>query len=336
VLPKLFAAPRSASASRATTRLWTNPSDLAIALESQVVPSAPVYYQPREQLGPRIVLTLPVGVVLGIAYGFVSCLVTQVFEQSALFIVVTPLFGGAIAASSRWVANRAQVRSLRFRLALAVAMSAIALYVGWQAYLVLADLRIFDFTPTWTMSPAKLVRGLVELADNNHGLWSWVCWIVEAATVFSMVVYLMHEVDIEVPFCEECHAWTKVVVSFELSNDDIGAAEERLRAGDAAALAAMRPRPQGADEYGVVRVYSCTCGNSRYVSLDHEHREAGKSAGLRTYTIGSRPSLYFDPGSSATTDLIPVVTNLEIDELTEQVLTTARAELANRQHSSTS
>ena len=226
------------------------------------------------------------------------------------------------------------MRSRQWRLALALATSAIALYAGWQAYLVLVDLRIFDFTPTWTMSPAKLVHGLVELANSN-GRWSWLWWLVEAAIVVSMVVYLMREVDIEVPFCEKCHAWTKVVVSFELSNEDTRAAEERLLAGDAAALATMRPRPRGADEYAVVRVYCCKCGNSRYVSLDRAQREAGTSAGLRTYHgIGSRPSLYFDLGTSETTDLTPVVTNLEIDSLTEQALTTARDEIQRRHSSS--
>jgi hypothetical protein len=293
------------------------------------VAPAPVYYHPHEQLGPRLLLTLPVAVGLGIVYAFVSCLVTQVFEESPLFIVVTPLFGGAVAAASIWVADRAQVRSRHARRALAVATSAIALYAGWQAYLVLADLRIFDFTPTWTMSPVKLAHGLVELANSN-GRWSWFWWFVEAAIVVGMVVYLMRSVDIEVPFCEKCHAWTKVVVSFELSDADTLAAKERLIAGDAAALATMRPRPRGENEYAVVRAYRCKCGSSRYVSLDRAQREAGKSAGLSTYRIGSRPSLYFDLGSSETTDLTPVVTNLEINDLTEQALATARGVLAKR------
>jgi hypothetical protein len=115
------------------------------------------------------------------------------------------------------------------------------------------------------MSPAKLGHGLVELAHSD-GPWSWFWWLVEAAVVFSMVVYLMHEVDIEVPFCETCHAWTKVVVSFE-----------RLLAGDAAALVTMRPRLRGEDEYGVVRVYRCKCGNSRYVSLDRASERLAKA-----------------------------------------------------------
>lgn len=308
---------------------------MTTAIESPAVPPAAVYYHPREQLGPRILLTLPVGVVLGMIYGLVSCVITQAFEKPPLFILVTPLFGGAVAAASRWVADRAQVRSRPMRLALAVAMSAIAVYAGWQAYLVLCDLRIFDFTPTWTMSPAKLGRGLVELANRN-GRGSWFWWLVEAATVVSMVVYLMREVDIEVPFCERCHAWTKVVVTFELSDDDTHAAEAALGARDAAALATMQPRPRGTDEYAVVRVYRCKCGSSRYVSLDRVHREAAKRAGLSTYhAIGSRPSLYFELGSSASIDLTPVVTNLQIDEATEQALASARNELAKRTQSAT-
>jgi hypothetical protein len=306
-------------------------SALTIALQLRFVPYTAVYYQPREQLGPRILLTLPVGIVLGIGYAFVSCLITQVFESSPAFVVATPIFGGVIAAAGSWVADRAQVRSRKFRFALAVALSAIALYVSWQAYLVLVDLRIFDFTPTWTMSPVKLVHGLVELANSNGRWWSWFWWLVEVVVVVSMVVYLMRTTDIEVPFCERCNAWTKVVLSFELADGDARTAGERLVAGDAAALATMRPRPRGEDQYAVVRVYRCKCGYSRYVSLDRAQREAGKSAGLSTYHgIGSRPSLYFDLGSSDTTDLTPVVTNLEIDEPTEQALATARNEIAKR------
>ena len=176
------------------------------------MPPAPVYYRPREQLGPRVALAIPVGVALGVAYAVACCLVTQVFEAPPLFVLVTPLFGGALAAASRWVADRAQVRSRSARLALAVATSAIALYVSWQAYLVLFDVPGLAVTPTWTMSPARLVHALAELANRNgHGSWIW--WLAEAAIVVSMVVYLMREVDIEVPFCERCHAWTKVVVT---------------------------------------------------------------------------------------------------------------------------
>lgn len=299
------------------------------------MPPAPVYYRPREQLGPRVALAIPVGVALGVAYAVACCLVTQVFEAPPLFVLVTPLFGGALAAASRWVADRAQVRSRSARLALAVATSAIALYVSWQAYLVLCDVPGLAVTPTWTMSPARLVHALAELANRNgHGSWIW--WLAEAAIVVSMVVYLMREVDIEVPFCERCHAWTKVVVTFELADGETRAAEARLLAGDAAALAAMTPGPRGADACAVIRVYRCPCGRSRYVSLDRSQREAGASAGVRTYRgIGSRPSLYFEPGSGATTHLTPVVTNLEIDEPTEQALAAARDQLAARRRAET-
>jgi hypothetical protein len=282
-------------------------------------------------------LTLPAlgaaAVALGILYAFVSSLVTQVFEEPPLFIVVTPLFGGALAAASRWIADRGQVRWRSWRLALALAMTAIGLYAGWQAYLVLADLRVFDFTPTWTMSPARLVHGLVELADSN-GRSSWFWWFVEAATVFGMVVYLIRAVDIEVPFCEQCNAWTTTVLSFELADRDTSAAADRLLAGDAAALATMTPRPPGESEYAVLRVYRCPCAASRYVSLDRAHETAGTSAGFRTGSpaIGSRPTIYFSMGSNESIDLTAVVTNLAIDETAEQALAAARAELAKRRH----
>jgi hypothetical protein len=272
-------------------------------------------------------------VALGVIYAFVSSLVTQVFEEPPLFIVVTPLFGGALASASRWVANRGQVRQRRWRLALALAMTAIGLYAGWQAYFVLADLRVFDFTPTWTMSPARLVHGIVQLAQSN-GLSSWFWWFIEAATVLGMVVYLMRAVDIEVPFCEQCHAWTTAVLTFELAGSDTSTAADRLLAGDASALAAMTPRPKGEADYAVLRVYRCPCAASRYVSLDRAHQTAGKTAGLRTgsVAIGSRPTIYFSMGSSETTDLTPVVTNLMIDEAAEQALSAAHAELAKRRH----
>ncbi len=299
------------------------------------MPPAPVYYEPRGQLGPRIALAVPVGAALGVAYAVASCLVTQVFEAPPLFVLVTPLFGGALAAASRWVADRAQVRSRRGRLALAVVTSAIALYASWQAYLVLSDLPGLDFTPTWAMSPAKLGHGLAELASRN-GRWSWVWWLAEVAIVESMIVYLMRAVDIEVPFCERCHAWAQVVVTFELADRETRTAEARLLAGDAAALATMTPRPSGAADWAVVRVYRCECGRSRHASLDRAQREAGASAGVRTYhAIGRRPSLYFDLGSSATTALTPIVTNLEIDERTEQALAAARDELARRRRADT-
>ncbi|HEY0191813.1 MAG TPA: hypothetical protein VGC42_11880, partial [Kofleriaceae bacterium] len=255
------------------------------------------------------------------------------FEERPMFVIATPVFGGALAVASQWVADRGQVRQQRWRLAEALAISAIGLYVAWQAYLVLADLRILDFTPTWTMSPARLVHGMVQLAASN-GRSSWFWWFVEAAVVFGMVVYLMRTVDTEVPFCERCHAWTMVISSFELAERDTSDAAARLLAGQAATLADLRPRPAGEPDYALVRVYRCPCATSRYVSLDRAHRSAGERSGLSTgaVAIGGRPSIHVSVGSPATTDLTPVVTNLVIDEAAERALASARSELAKRHH----
>ena len=321
----------------ATPRIAMTPAARHL-LDCRSVPTAPTYYVPRDRLSPRLLLTFPVlgggaAVALGILYGLASCLVTQVFEEPPMFVIATPLFGAVLAAVGRWVADRGQVRKRQWRLAQALAISAIGLYVSWQAYLVLGDLRIFDFTPTWTMSPARLVRGMAELAGSN-GASSWLWWAVEAATVLGMVVYLMRAVDIEVPFCEQCNAWTTVVSRFEIADRDTSDAAARLLAGQAAALAELTPRPAGESDYAIIRVYRCPCATSRYVSLDRAHRSLGESAGLRTgaVAIGGRPTLHLSMGSSETTDLTPVVTNLIIDEAAERALVIARDELVKRRH----
>lgn len=266
---------------------------------------------------------------LGTAYSFLSYLIAHVFEAPAALIVVTPMFGAVLAWTAQRVCNLGKVRRRRLRVPIALFVAAMGLYASWHAYLNVSELRVFDPPPSWGMSPAQLVRGIHQLAEAQ-GASSWFWWLVEASTVFGMVLYLMRSADPEVPFCERCGTWTAEALHFELSERTGHRAAERLRAGDAAALGELEPRESGSSEYTLVRVFQCPCGASRYVCVDHATVTPGKPGGLRTWSAGGRQELYFDIGSGRTVDFSPVLTNMVIDERQEQQLEAVRAHIAEQ------
>ncbi len=303
---------------------------------SQSPAAGPTFYRSSDRVGARLWLVLPlvgggVGAVLGGIYAFLAGLVTQVFESPAWFVVLTPLFGAALAMAGQWVCDLGQVRRRRLRLPLTLVVGGLGLYASWHFYLNILDLRgVFDPPPTWTMTPAHLARGLAQLAASQ-GWFSWLGWLAEAAVVFGMIAYLVRSVDVEVPFCERCGKWTSEAFHFELDASAAEAAAERLRRGDAAGLATLRARKTGDHFYALVRVFRCPCGASRFVSVDRAKFVPGKSAGLRSASF--RPGhreLYLDPGSFDDTEFTPVLANEVIDEKVEQQLDAVRARLAGK------
>jgi hypothetical protein len=287
--------------------------------------AAPTLYRASNVLDPRVWFIVPVvgggaAALIAVVYAFIGCLITQVFEQGSLFIIVTPMFGAALAYAGQGVANLAHVRPRGQRRVVAVIVALMGLYAAWQAYIVLLDAQ---FVPpvSWTMSPMRLLHAMHQLAAE-HPIQSYFCWLLEAATVIGMVVYLMKSVDLETPFCETCKQWSREVASFEIPSEQINAAISKLEAGDAAAVVGMRGKDKDRDSYGVVRVYRCPCGESRHASVFRATVSRGRKGGVKysPILIGGRPKLHYDLGSSDMTDLVPQLENMAIDEATEKQL----------------
>ncbi len=295
-------------------------------------PSAPAYYRATDRVSPRLWVVLPlvgggVAAALGTLYAFLCGLVTQVFESPSLFAIVTPLFGAALALGGQGVCYLGQVRRRRWRLPIALVVGVLGLYAGWHAYLNLVDVSgVFDPAPSWTMSPLRLAHALGQFV-LNEGVLGPFGVLLEAAVVLGMITFLTRSLDVEVPFCERCGKWTSEAFQLELAGGNEERAAERLKRGDPEGLAKLPRRKPGESFYGVVRVFRCPCGASRFVSVDRAKVTRGRRSGVKYSPIlpGGRPRLQFDPGSGDTTDLTPVLANLVIDERAEQALEAVRA-----------
>jgi hypothetical protein len=280
-------------------------------------PPEPHYYQPTDRIGSGLYLWLPLvggigAILLGGAYAFLASVFHEV-EAPICLTFTTVAFAAALVPLARWVCHLGNVRRPRARLPVALCVAAIAFYASWHIYLnFYSKTGIFDPVPSWAMSPLRLCRAMVDLA-HDRGASSWFLWLLEAATIFSAVLLFVGKPKPGTPFCEKCGHWTHQVLELYLGDKPPWGAVEEFKQGRVDGLDNLGPWKSYLHEYLIIRVLECSCHASRFASIDQVTKVAGRKRGFRLYsTRPGRHSLIYDFGGE-TTEVTPLITNMEID-----------------------
>jgi hypothetical protein len=290
-------------------------------------PAAPRFYQATNRVGAQLGLWLPVAggigvLVLGTVYAFLSYLVGQVFESPPAHILITPFFAAGLVMLGLWICQLGDVRWRQLRLPVVLLVGVMGLYASWHVYLNFASSpKIFNPLPAWHMSPLRLWHALRDLADDRSA-WSWVWWLLEAATVFGGIVYLMADSDPEVPFCEQCGQWTRQVFYRELGNKPDVAVVEEFKRGHVEVLERLGDRDHSTSTYVQLRVLNCPCGASRYACVERVTVKPGTKSEMRfgSVTPGGRAQMHWHFGNARAHAIAPLVVNMAIDDAMQEKL----------------
>jgi hypothetical protein len=138
----------------------------------------------------------------------------------------------------------------------------------WKAAAAAQAPMPFSF---WGLLSHPSIAWDILMSVNAKGAWSigsgppptgimlTVVWLAEAAILFGVPFYLVHQAAVEQPFCEQCGHWCKAreVMVLNASNDP--QLKQKLEAKEFTSLAALGKVTAGANRF--MRVYFQGCGD---------------------------------------------------------------------------
>lgn len=199
--------------------------------------------------------------------------------------LATVAFGGLAGVSIGYGQIWGKVRNGRVGVALAAAISTLALYVSWAAWVPFAlDSQHVEHHLSWiklAQHPAALWNLIAMI--NQYGTWStsssgtptsglelWGIWGVEAVSVIGMAIFAEVGVLNHRPFCESCERWctrgAKIVLA---APADVAQLKLQLEANDFKALENLGAGNKATSHLIVVLDHCEQCRQFYSMSLTH-------------------------------------------------------------------
>ena len=201
-----------------------------------------------------------------------------------LAFIATLAFGALIGVSAGYGQIWGKVRNGSVGLALAAAISALALYVSWAAWVPF----VLDSQHLEHISWIKLAQHPAALWNlicmiNQYGTWStssggsatngwelWGIWFLEAASVIGMAIFAGIGVLNHRPFCESCERWCTGGAKMLLAAPpNVAQLKRQLETNDFKALENLGPGNKAASHLIVVLDNCEQCRQFYSMSMTH-------------------------------------------------------------------
>lgn len=250
-----------------------------------------------------------VGVVVAYAYAYADAYCPYAKLRAIAAVVFGACLGGATAA----IAKAGKVRSLAVVLALVGAVTLVALYVTWAAWVVAVLDRVAP-----AGQPSGGVREAVELmfspavlldvvrAVNHSGYWSLsstgrdapsgtfltLIWLTEGLAVLGTALGVAYAMARSRMFCERCNRWCSPARPLmQTAAGDAGRARQALEAHDFSYLRSLGPQVDPARGWTLDYERCAGCDELHAVSL-REHAKVvdkkGRVKRAKTKTLVDR------------------------------------------------
>lgn len=199
---------------------------------------------------------------LGFAYGYLVKWIPFVYLNA----LITLGYGLVLGVVTGAVLKLCRVRNVPVAAVLASVVGVAANYFQWNGHVH----ALVDGMP-WLIQPRELWAVMGFLYEN--GSWAlrsggnvtgWFLasiWVIEAATILVLAVYLGTDPVRKTPYCEKSGSWLDEEKTFETLAAFTDAQElAALKAGDIAPVIAARPRPAESNTYAKLTLkYSPRC-----------------------------------------------------------------------------
>ncbi len=218
-----------------------------------------------------VVTGLSAAVVAGVVYAFLAYWITWGPFRLIMMCIYGLTVGIAIAVS----ANYGKIRSPLFNTVVAIACSAIGLWIYWGAYDV-AKNGVAVIPAAW--GPARLHEHGEQLfkdgtffmkGNRKENGWLLVgAWVAEGICVLLIVVTLART-DAARPFCETCLEWTGSTSGLmRVAADGNEPPWQEVLGGDLTAIASFQPANASTTPHVRLDLARCPkCQHSNFVSL---------------------------------------------------------------------
>jgi hypothetical protein len=225
------------------------------------------------------------GLVAGLVVGSLASVVLAFAYAYGIFSITSPrarfllplFFGVAIGAAAGQVMCWAKVRNGAVAAWVGLATSVVGLYVSWAIWIeyIQGDSPwIFNPLPA-IVHPGALWHAILtvnaegawsyEHGQPVHGIWLWIIWFLEAATVLGFGAAFATVMIERLPFCEQCNLWcserAKVCIAPVVTADQL---LKQLEAEDLSALAKLPPGNKKKKPF--FRLDLNSCGNCHNVN----------------------------------------------------------------------
>src|SRR5258708_14269915 len=244
-----------------------------------------MYYQHsgRFTLGGLLVAAV-VGCAGSLILAYVYAWGIPLIPEVHLAFIATVAFGGLAGVSIGYGQVWGKVRNGTVGVALAAAISALALYASWAAWVPV----VLDSQHVEHISWIKLAQHPTALWNlicmiNQYGTWStsssgsatngwalWGIWFLEAVSVIGMAIVAEIGVLNHRPFCESCERWcTRGAKMLLAAPPDVAQLKLQLEANDFKALENLGAGNKAASHLIVVLDNCEQCRQFYSMSLTH-------------------------------------------------------------------
>ena len=237
------------------------------------------YYRHSGRFSTRGVLaTLGMGIAAAIVLGAVYALI-DLYNPIAGW--VTFLVTGGTGFAMAWVMIRGlragKIRNVGLVMLLTLVVAGVMYLMSWEVweYMFIWKAAAAVQAPMpfsfWGLLSHPSIAWDILMTVNAKGAWSIgsgppltgimlaLVWLAEAAILFGVPFYLVHQAAVEMPFCEQCGHWCKAREVMVLNGPVDAQLRQKLEAKEFTALGTLGKAEPGATRF--LRVYFQGCGD---------------------------------------------------------------------------
>jgi hypothetical protein len=208
-----------------------------------------------------------VGLLVALLSGSIYSLAIVSIPFVYLNIALTAIFGLAVGATIGAVGRQCNVRNTPFMIGVTLAVTAAGYYTAW-AVDFLMRVRPADENGIWIAWNPEVLGRYVEFFYEQGG-WTFgghvindlqlgLVWLLEAAIIFGIAVYVVLEFVGNRTFCEACNRWSRhkpEAARFAPGSDDV--IRVLVDLGDLSKLIALGPDSEDDDHFWRLETYLC-------------------------------------------------------------------------------
>ena len=224
------------------------------------------------------------GLAVGVAAAWIYAYVDTYLPIVQLNALACAGFGALVGAVPAMTMRWGKVRNIPVALAIVGVLCLAGYYLAWCAWIhvifhraqpetvITFDLLLKNPSLVWECVKAINAHGTWSMSShgssnssNVTGVFLWVIWVAEAATMFGCALWMAKSILADRPFCEACDTWAAKPIQIATTGvgsgaGDVDSLRQRLERRDFTALQPLGPSQANDGKWLEYTLHQCgTC-----------------------------------------------------------------------------